>query len=380
LLATPGVPQLPDYCDAAHRAEKLDPVTTWGNTSESFYLVRKGPVETPGWEVSGTPGPAMGVVVTIQAEPMDAFDCRYIEREIVGALSMMAGVRATYEEGRLLIHQGAGVELDPARVGEVLFASVRREFPRLSDIRVEIVFDPDRIASMAPGVRAEKQAREAAIRDATEESATEFYGCVGCSPFAPDHVCILTPERPPQCGRPYEMIKTGALYGFDDMSNIHHSKLHRDLNSFRVVEKGECLDSQRGEWSGINAHAAALTEGRTTRIRLHSLDDCPHTGCGCFRLIMFQTQQPRPGIGVMDAGYEGPCPDGRIWRDLHYALGGKQAPGMAGAPPAYLFSRKFLRAHGGWASVVWVSPKVAELMGDGLAEEIVVGPTPGSRG
>ena len=36
----------------------------------------------------------------------------------------------------------------------------------------------------------------------------------------------------------------------------------------------------------------------------------------------------------------------------------------AGAAPAYLFSNKFLKDHGGWSSVVWVSPKVAELASD----------------
>ena len=120
------------------------------------------------------------------------------------------------------------------------------------------------------------------------------------------------------------MIKTGALYGYDDVTNIHHSALHREINSFRVVEKGRCLDPVHGEWEGLNASAAQLSRGRTTRIRLHSLERFPHTGCGCFRMIMFKTDLPRPGIGIMNSGYGGRAPDGRTWRDLHYALGGKQ--------------------------------------------------------
>ena len=57
---------------------------------------------------------------------------------------------------------------------------------------------------------------------------------------------MLTPQRPPQCGRSYEAIKTGALYAYDDMSNIHHSKLHREINSFLPVDKGPPLICRLG--------------------------------------------------------------------------------------------------------------------------------------
>ena len=175
-------------------------------------------------------------------------------------------------------------------------------------------------------------------------------------------MCILTPERPPQCGRAYEFIKTGALYGYDDMTNIHHRELHFGVNSFGTCSKGELLDPTAGEWSGVNQAAARLTGGRITRVQLHSLDQAPHTGCGCFQLILFKTDLPKPGIGIMERGYKGPAPDGRTWRDLHYALGGKQTAGLAGAAWGYLQSPKFLAAHGGRKSVVWASPKVSALM------------------
>jgi len=364
LLATPEVPGFPDYCNPENRSEKFGPAATWGGTPDSFYIVRKGKVRSSDVVVKGRSEGAVGIVVTIDAEPMDAFDRRYMERRIIGSLSMMRGVSVQYESGELLIHQAKDANLDPARIGKVLTAAVRHEFPRLKDVRVEVIFDEKRLKSMSEEVRREKEEREREIGSATEESADRFYSCVGCSPFAPDHVCILTPERPPQCARPYEMIKTGALYGYDDMSNIHHSSLHRDMNSFGAFEKGRCIDPERGEWEGVNAQAAKLTHGRTRRVLLHSLDEAPHTGCGCYRLIMFKTDEPRPGVGIMDPSYEGCAPDGRRWKDLYYDLAGKQCPGVAGCSPGYLPSRKFLRGHGGWGGVVWVSPTVAGLAGD----------------
>jgi hypothetical protein len=378
LLDMPEIPKLPSYCDPANREEKFVAATRWGDTPESFYLLQKGAVDETGWTIDGTPGKsrAMGILIVVDAEPMDAFDCKFFERGTRGAyqaLNQLKGVRAILAPGALMLEIAAGVELDPDRVGETLVAELRRERPILDKIRVEIIFNRKRLEKMAPDIRARIEARDREIAQTTEETAANFSACVGCSPFAPDHVCILTPERPPQCGQSYERFKTGALYSYDEMSNIHHSWLHRGINSFQVVEKGECLDPVRGEWSGVNEAVTRLSKGRTTRIQLHCIDDFPTTGCGCFGFIAFKLNAPGTGIGLMDAGYEGQCPDGRSWLDLKYALGGKQCPGMAGFGAGYLRSPKFIQAHGGWDAVVWVSPKIAAIMGEDLPQGMVIG-------
>ncbi|MGO8817606.1 MAG: hypothetical protein ACLQVG_23415 [Terriglobia bacterium] len=361
LLDHPDLPPLPDYLNSREDEGKFEPAATWGDTPESFYLLRKGQVEVSGVDVLGSPSGPMGVLLTVDAEPMDAFDRRYIESRAARVFNKMRGVLAKHASGRLLLGLAPGLHLPPRQIGESLMAAVRNEFPKITKLRVEVIFDRDRLNAMAGEVSAERTLREGEIESATEESVSRFITCVGCSAFAPDHVCILTPERPPQCGRAYEFIKTGALYGYDDMTNIHHRALHAGINSFGTCAKGDLLDPAAGEWSGANAAAARLTGGRITRVQLHSLDEAPHTGCGCFQLIMFKTDQPQPGIGIMERGYKGQAPDGRTWQDLHYALGGKQAPGFAGIAWEYLRSPKFLAAHGGWKSVVWVSPKISAL-------------------
>jgi hypothetical protein len=367
LLDHPDLPPLPDYLDPGEADVRFEPAATWGDTPESFYLLRKGQVEVSGVDVLGSPSGPMGVLLTVHAEPLDAFDRRYVELRAARVFTKMRGVLAKHASGRLVLALAPGLNLPPKQIGESLIAAVRNEFPKIAKLRAEVIFDRDRLNAMAVDVAAERTRREREIESATEESVSEFITCVGCSAFAPDHVCILTPERPPQCGRAYEFIKSGALYGYDDMTNIHHRALHSGINSFGTCAKGDLLDAAAGEWSGVNAAAARLTGGRITRVQLHSLDEAPHTGCGCFQLIMFKTDQPRTGIGIMERGYKGQAPDGRTWRDLHYALGGKQAAGLAGAAWEYLRSSKFLAAHGGWKSVVWVSPKVSRMgrMADG---------------
>ncbi len=367
LLEHPDIPQLPDYVEPEPQALRVEPAAVWGNTPESFYLLRKGPVEATGVESSGAPEGPLGVLLTADAEPLDAFDRRYIESRAARVLSRIRGVAAEHSSGRLKLRLAPGADLPPARIGEALIAAVRNEFPNIARLRAEIILDRSRLQAMAAGVKEEMAQRAREIRSATEAGVPEFLTCVGCSAFAPDHVCIVTPERRPQCGRAYEFIKTGAHYGYDDMTNIHHRALHAGMNSFGTCAKGELLNAAAGEWSGANAAAARLSGGRVKRVRLHSLDDYPHTGCGCFQMILFRTERPRPGIGIMERGYQGQAPDGRTWRDLHYALGGKQTPGMTGAGLTYLQSPRFLAAHGGWESVVWVSPRIALLAGKRLA-------------
>jgi hypothetical protein len=373
LLDLPGVPPWPEYASVEHAREKFAPAATWGDTPDSFYLLRKGPVPETEVTVTGQPGGPMGVLLTAEAEPLDALDRAYIEQSAIEGVSMVPGALARLAEGHLIVDLAADAALTPERLGEMLIVALRREFAKIERLRVEIIFDPVRLAEIAPGVRREQAARRQEIAAATEESVAEFMTCVGCSPFAPDHVCVLTPQRPPQCGRAYAMIKAGALYSYDDMSNIHHRALHAGINSFGVCAKGRAIDPLAGEWSGVNEAVSRLSGGRTTRVQLHSLRQVPHTGCGCFRLIMFETGVPRPGVGIMARGYKGHAPDGRTWQDLHYALAGKQTPGLAGGAPGYLFSERFLAAHGGWASVVWVSPAVATWMGDALPGGVAVG-------
>jgi len=373
LLDTPEIPSLPAYCDPAHIRERVKPQTVWGGTPESFYIVRKGPVEKPGHETVGKPGGPMGVVVTIDAEPMDAFDRGYIEKSIVRRLSMMKGVDAEYDGLSIALKFAGGADGEPERIGEVLFAAVRHDFPRLERVSVRTIFDESVLTGMVETVKREKAEREEEIASSSEETIDRFYSCVGCSAFVPNHMCVLTPERPPQCGRPFEMIKTGALYQYDDMTSIHHNIQHRLINSFQWFEKGKCIDPLRGEWTGINEQVRRMTHGRTRRVLLHTLKENPHTGCGCFRLIMFETDSPRKGIAVMDRAYKEKCPDGRTWKDLHYTVGGKQAPGFAAGSQGYLFSKKFLQGDGGWDGIVWVSPGIAKMMGEKLPESVVVG-------
>jgi hypothetical protein len=232
MLDLPNVPRLPDYLDAKHTKDQFQVASTWGDTDESFYILRKGSVEASGVDVIGEPDGPMGVLLTVAAEPLDAVDRRYIEEHAARVLSMVRGVSAKLCDGRLILDMASESDLTPERIGDGLIAAIRHEFPRIDKVRAQVTFDRQRLGEAVQRVRSEQLARRQEIASATEENIAEFVTCVGCSPFAPDHVCILTPERPPQCNRSFAQAKTGALYSYDDMSNIHHRALHSGINSF----------------------------------------------------------------------------------------------------------------------------------------------------
>jgi len=77
--------------------------------------------------------------------------------------------------------------------------AVQREWPRLTKVRAQVIFDTNTLASLVSIVRREKATRQQEIDETTEDSMDRMYTCVGCSPFAPDHMCVVTPQRPPQC-------------------------------------------------------------------------------------------------------------------------------------------------------------------------------------
>jgi acetyl-CoA decarbonylase/synthase, CODH/ACS complex subunit beta len=375
-LDHPNLVDYPDYVDPEHVKDTIESCLRWGDNPASFFTVQKGHLTVPRVVISGTPDEPsnpLGIIVTIDAEPMDAVDRKYIEEAVPDSISMIPGVGYERGDGRLTIVTGPDAESWPGRVGEMLQTAVRYQFPRITSVSVEVIFDEKRLRDLAPGIEAERNERLEAIRTMTEDSVEHFLSCVGCSQFAPDHVCIITPERPPMCGRTYGKIKTGALYSYDDMTNIHHTAMYRMLNSYSVFEKGDCLDPARGEWDGVNRRIGALSKGRTDRVFLHSLDDFPHTGCGCFGLILFRLSTPQSGIGIMARGDACASPDGRTWEDLYYDQAGKQNPGSTGASKPYLRSPKFLSADGGWDSIVWMSPKVVEFMGDDIPAHVDVG-------
>ncbi|MBE0635918.1 CO dehydrogenase/CO-methylating acetyl-CoA synthase complex subunit beta, partial [Candidatus Bipolaricaulota bacterium] len=85
--------------------------------------------------------------------------------------------------------------------GEVLIAKLREEFSAIIDkIQVRIITDAEKIAAPLEEAKAIYRQRDERIRGMHDEDADTFYSCILCQSYAPDHVCVVTPERLGLCG------------------------------------------------------------------------------------------------------------------------------------------------------------------------------------
>ncbi len=243
-------------------------------------------------------------------------------------------------------------------IGKVLLRLYKADFPMIKKIQVTFITDPAEVEKRyteALKAYQERDERALAIKD---EEVDTFYGCVLCQSFAPTHVCIISPERPANCGAiTWLDAKVAAM--IDPKGPIF------------PVPKGEVVDPVGGEYSGANEVAKIKTQGNVTRIKLHSVLEYPHTSCGCFEAIVFYIPEV-DGFGIISRAYGGKAPNGLTFIQLANMIsGGKQVPGFAGIGVLYLRSGKFLQPDGGWSRVVWMDSVLKERAKNWIPKDLV---------
>ncbi|MBI4216139.1 MAG: hypothetical protein HY687_01920 [Chloroflexi bacterium] len=359
---------LPAYANPAFARDEVVPVRSLGDSERSFFLVRQAPV-ADGVEIEGEMGRDLGILIEVASEHADAVVCNYLETQLASLPSYVKGVKSTRGPESLVLGLAEGVTLTAAQLAETLHKGAKYLFPSIGPVRVTLVTNPQKLLELKPQLVAYRQGRLKAIAAETEETAKEFYGCNGCSTFAINHHCVITPERTPQCGRAYALVKTGSRF-MVPVDGARFSK-RREVEAamdYCVLEKGRVIDPLRGEYEGVNRAVAARTKGRLKRVFLHSLFESPHSSCGCFGNLAFYMPEV-DGIGVMHRGFEGAAPNGRTWGQLANAAAGSQTPGVAGVSIPYINSPKFLQSDGGYQRVVWMTRKLYDRLSPTLKEK-----------
>jgi acetyl-CoA decarbonylase/synthase complex subunit beta len=349
---------LPEFCDPAHAREDFEAATTVGGDERSFFVLRAADVED-GTEVVGSPDGPIGIDIGVGDERLDLDVSQHLEKIALGLPGYLPGVRVTGADP-LMIGLAQDTELDPERLAEAIRAGLKWNFPRLQRIHVRVICSADELDRAQPGVVAFRQRRADELGRRSEDTVDEFVACIECQSFSHSHVCIVTPDRVPMCGRDPGQVKCAALFGA-----TWHPWKRRGLESQElreVIAKGRCLDPERGEYEGVNEAARRLSQGVIQRVFLHSLDGFPHSSCGCFHYLGFGIEGV--GVGVMNRGFRGSAPNGETWDSLANKAGGKQADGVSGFSLGYLRSPKFLQGDGGLSSVVWMPYDVLEQVRD----------------
>ena len=222
---------------------------------------------------------------------------------------------------------------------------------------------------MKSEVEAFRSERKNALQEESDDTVEFFHYCLECQPFSKDHVCIITPDRPPMCGRDRFQIKSAALFGAS-----WHPWKRRGLEGQELrgaIAAGEPIDEKKGEYRSVNQCVEKLSPAHIERVQLHAVREFPHTSCGCFQYLVFWIKSLN-GLGVMERDYQGQAPEGMTWNKLANEAGGKQTPGVVGVSRNYLRSKRFMQGEGGLAAVRWMSPKAFEALKDLLPDPINV--------
>lgn len=238
--------------------------------------------------------------------------------------------------------------------GEILHAKLLSDYPAIVDkIKVTMITDPAEVEKRAVVARKVYDERNRRLESMTDDSVNLFYSCSLCQSFAPDHVCIITPERLGLCGA-YNWLDGKAAYEIDE------------TGPNQPVEKGDCLDPVKGVWRGINDFVYINSHKAIKSFAAYSIMDRPMTSCGCFEAICAYLPECN-GVMVVNREYQGETPIGMTFSSLAGSVGGgQQTPGFMGVGKVFLTSRKFLFAEGGFKRLVWMPRELKTLLAEDL--------------
>jgi acetyl-CoA decarbonylase/synthase complex subunit beta len=234
-------------------------------------------------------------------------------------------------------------------VGKVLEQLFKNEFPIIERMQITFYTDAEKISPVYAEAKGAYEARDARARGLTDDEVDVFYGCVLCQSFAPSHVCVITPQRYANCG---------AISWFDGRAAARIDP----KGLIFPIEKGECLDAEKGEYSGVNESAKKRSLGEVSRVYLYSAFTFPHTSCGCFEGIAFYIPEVE-GFGIVTRSFKEATVNGLAFSSMADSTGGgRQVDGFHGISLEYMRSPKFLSADGGYSRIVWMPSDLKEQM------------------
>jgi acetyl-CoA decarbonylase/synthase, CODH/ACS complex subunit beta len=249
-----------------------------------------------------------------------------------------------------------GVRIE--HIGKLLASKFRMDFPQLLDaVAVTLITDSAKVLEAKKEAERVYDERDARIKGMRDSDVNIYYSCTLCQTFAPNHVCVITPERLALCGAiswldgkiAYEISPSGAN---------------------QPIEKGAVINAQNGEFEGVNRFVKKASHGEIERCSLYSVMEYPMTCCGCFEAIALMLPEVN-GIMVVNREFKGMTPSGMTFSTLAGTIGGgAQTPGFAGISKNYILSDRFLQGEGGIERLVWLPSALKEEIRERLEKKL----------
>ncbi|MBC8359758.1 MAG: CO dehydrogenase/CO-methylating acetyl-CoA synthase complex subunit beta [Candidatus Aminicenantes bacterium] len=232
--------------------------------------------------------------------------------------------------------------------GSILHAKFHGEYGKIFDkVQIKIFTREKEILDRIDVARKVYLQRDARIADMTDESVDTFYSCTLCQSFAPNHVCIIAPERSGLCGS-YNWLDGKAAYKINA------------TGPNQPVKKGKVIEAMKGQWQDVNEFVYNNSHKTLEFFNAYSIIEHPMTSCGCFECISCVLPSTN-GIMTVYRDHTGMTPIGMKFSTMAGTVGGGvQTPGFIGHSKQYILSQKFISAEGGFKRIVWIDKALKE--------------------
>ncbi|MHC1566422.1 MAG: CO dehydrogenase/CO-methylating acetyl-CoA synthase complex subunit beta [Candidatus Syntropharchaeia archaeon] len=198
-------------------------------------------------------------------------------------------------------------------------------------------------------------AQDAKALELRDEDVDTFFGCTLCQSFAPNHCCVISPDRTPFCGV-VNWTNTRVCIEVDPTGYNFY------------MPKGECIDPKMGAYTGVQKALYERSNRTLKKVNMYSAIKYPMTSCGCFEALIFYIPEV-DGLGVVNRIYTGETPLGLTFSKIAGMCGGGvQYHGYCGVCLLTMKSPKFVQGDGGWDRVVWICKNLKEKLAGTIPE------------
>ncbi len=303
---------------------------------------------------------SIAYVVEVAGKSMQSDFEPVFERKFHSYLNCIEGVMHTGQRDMIRIRVSKDTYEAGFRarhIGEVLYAQIKSEFAAVVDkCAVKVVTDPELVTKIRHEYATPLFAkRDERLTNLTDEGVDVYYSCIQCQAFSPSHVCVVTPERLGLCGA-VSWLDAKATHELDPEGPC------------QVITKERVIDERIGEYEDVNEAVRKFSQGALEDVSLYSIIEKPMTSCGCFECIC-GIEPLSNGVCIANREYAGMTPIGMTFSELASMTGGGvQTPGFMGHGKQFIASKKFMKAEGGVARIVWMPKELKEQVGDRLNE------------
>ncbi|MBM4285519.1 MAG: CO dehydrogenase/CO-methylating acetyl-CoA synthase complex subunit beta [Deltaproteobacteria bacterium] len=326
-------------------------------TSKRMDEVEDGKVEVFGPDLPDLPQDKipmrlpLAVVVEVAGRAFQPDFEPILERQIHHLVNYAQGIMhigqrdiAWYRIGKSAVEKGFTLK----HIGTILHAKYHQDFGAIFDkVQIKIYTEKDKVDEITKHARVIYRERDARVEGMTDEATETYYSCTLCQSFAPNHVCVISPERTGLCG----------AYNWMDC------KASNEINPTgpnQPIQKGETLDEKLGNWAGVNEFVFKASRQAVNSYNFYSLVYDPMTTCGCCECISAVLPMCN-GIMTVNRDYTGETPCGMKFTTLAGVIGGGQVtPGFVGHSKYNVTQRKFIAGDGGLARLVWLPKSFKE--------------------